>query len=303
MKNIHKLAIFLLASLFAACKGPVEVPGNTTDPNATFEEVVYYRGEFELKGYLSKPKGTGPFPAVIYNHGGMGNVIGGAPEETCRSLARDGFVGFSPIRRPTVPLEGHLDDVFAGIEFAKQLSYVDSNHIGIMGFSRGALLTFEAGIRRSDYKALIIMAVAPGRGNFDELLPEANKISAPVLLLVAENDTVQANSVLGIQRLYQELESAGKQVEMIIYPPYKSDGHQMFFEIGDYWSDVKRFLIEHLKQNKANLMPFGQGFSLLRSEISTKLRAPNNKQIAMTKILNSTLPLSYRKNGQVIKEQ
>lgn len=91
------------------------------------------------------------------------------------------------------------------------------------------------------------MAVTPGRGNFDELLPEANKISAPVLLLVAENDTVQANSVLGIQRLYQELESAGKQVEMIIYPPYQNDGHQMFFEIGDYWSDLRKFLIEYLK--------------------------------------------------------
>lgn len=50
--------------------------------------------------------------AVIYNHGGLGNKIGGSPQETCEALAKEGLVGFSPIGRQTRSLEGHLDDVF-----------------------------------------------------------------------------------------------------------------------------------------------------------------------------------------------
>jgi len=247
MKTIYQLALLSLALYVSDCDGLLDIPDDPVDPKATFEEVVYYEGEFELKGYLSKPQGYGLFPAVIYNHGGLGNKIGGPPEETSQTLAQDGFVGFSPIRRQTTSLDGHLDDVFAAIEYVKQLSYVDTNRIGIMGFSRGALLTFEAGIKRSDYKALVIMAIAPGKGKFDKLLPEVDKISAPVLLLVAENDTVQANHVKDIQRLYEELNSTGKLVEKIVYPPYKNDGHQLFFEVGDYWSDVQSFLNKHLK--------------------------------------------------------
>ena len=31
-------------------------------------------------------------------------------------------------------------------------------------------------------------------------------------------------------------------MEFILYPPYKNDGHRMFFEIGGYWKDVLKFL-------------------------------------------------------------
>ncbi|MFQ6114224.1 MAG: alpha/beta hydrolase family protein [bacterium] len=161
---------------------------------------------------------------------------------------RAGFVGFSPMRRKTRPLAGHLDDVFAAVDYVKKLDYVDSNRIGIMGFSRGALLTFEAGIRRSDFKAIIIMAVAPGRGNLDELLLHADRVSTPVLLLVSENDTVRVNIVKGVQMVKDALQSAGKQVRLIVYPPYQYNGHLMFFEVGDYWKDVQKFLQKHLKE-------------------------------------------------------
>ncbi|MFQ6088574.1 MAG: dienelactone hydrolase family protein, partial [Candidatus Methanofastidiosia archaeon] len=100
-------------------------------------EVTYQSGELTLKGFLCKPEGPGPFPVVIYNHGGKGGVIGGAPKETCEALARAGFVGFSPIRREELSLRRNLDDVFAGIKYVKKLDFVDSDLIGIMGFSRG----------------------------------------------------------------------------------------------------------------------------------------------------------------------
>ena len=83
-----------------------------------------YQPKLNLKGYLCKPKGQGPFPAVIYNHGGLGQMVGGDPRGTCEALAKDGFVGFSPMRRKTIPLRGHPQDVVAAIEFIKEKSFV-----------------------------------------------------------------------------------------------------------------------------------------------------------------------------------
>ena len=109
---------------------------------ASSEKVIYSAGESTLSGSLCKPDGTGPFPVVVYNHGGAGPIIGGAPEETCTALAEAGFVGFSPIRRLTRSLYGHLDDVNNAVDYVKSLPYVQHSRIGLIGFSRGAMLFF-----------------------------------------------------------------------------------------------------------------------------------------------------------------
>lgn len=39
------------------------------------------------------------------------------------------------------------------------------------------------------------------------------------------------------------LREAGKSAALTIYPPYGSDGHELFFEVREpYWSDVLTFL-------------------------------------------------------------
>ncbi|MEK6808969.1 MAG: dienelactone hydrolase family protein [Nanoarchaeota archaeon] len=213
------------------------------------KEVVYTEKVYTLKGYLSKPNGPGPFPAVIYNHGGLGNKIGGSPRETSEALSRAGYVGFSPLRRPTVPMSGHLDDVMDALDYVKGLNYVDKDQIAIMGFSRGGHLAFVTGSIRKDVKAIVIMAAAPGRGGQGQFLTNAAKISSPVLLMVAENDNVGEDHVTLMKRMKTALDKEGKHAEFILYPPYQSDGHRMFFEIGPYWADVLRFLDRTLKKN------------------------------------------------------
>ena len=59
-------------------------------------------GAYKLTGTLCLPKGVGPFAAVVYHHGGMGDRVGGAPKATCNALAEAGFVGLSLIRRPCI---------------------------------------------------------------------------------------------------------------------------------------------------------------------------------------------------------
>lgn len=215
------------------------------------KKVVYTTKPKTLKGYLCSPSGAGPFPAVLYNHGGLGNIIGGAPKETCEALATAGFVGFAPIRRQTRSLGGHPHDVKAGLNYLLALDYVDRNRVAMMGFSRGGALTFMVAARAAPIKAAVIMASAnpPPKSGFT--LEDAVNIRVPVLLLVAKNDTgsrksMGQNTVKTVRRMSAALTEAGNTPKMIVYPPYGSDGHEMFFEIGAYWTDVVEFLKKHL---------------------------------------------------------
>ena len=238
----RRILIFVITLAIASCAG---------GQGGEIATVVYRTGEPTLTGYLCKPAGPGPFPAVVYNHGGLGHIIGGAPRETCRALAASGFVGFAPIRRQTRPLQGHLDDVMAALGFVRGLDAVDPGRIGMIGFSRGGLLTLMVARSSTSLRAVVIMASALGRGHLDAELAEAEAVTAPVLILVAENDTgsrrtMGQNLVRASRRIDRALRAAGRASRLIVYPPHGEDGHAMFFEIGAYWADVEKFLNDHL---------------------------------------------------------
>ncbi len=203
---------------------------------------VTYRSTPTGRAYLCRPVGKGPFPVVIYHHGGFTPRIGGAPKETCRALARAGFIGLAPIRREAIQLKGQVEDVEASIDYAKRLDGVDTKRIGLIGFSRGGLLTLIAGTRRRDLKALVVMAPAAGRGAIGRVLSRASQIKAPVLILVASNDRRQADHVKIARDVDRTLKSVGNPHRLIVYPAFGTDGHRMFFQVGDYWKDVVKFL-------------------------------------------------------------
>ncbi len=72
--------IGLLAGLLAGCAGPVSDRSIiTTAPNGTREEIPIT---------ISKPEGSGPFPAVVIMHdcSGLGPRSSGAPARWAREL-------------------------------------------------------------------------------------------------------------------------------------------------------------------------------------------------------------------------
>jgi dienelactone hydrolase len=214
-------------------------------------KTVTYRSTPTGRAYLCRPGGKGPFPVVIYHHGGFAPKVGGCPRETCQALARAGFIGLAPIRRQTVQLRGQVEDVKASIEYARRLDGVDGDkkkRIGLIGFSRGGLLTLMAGTQRRDLKALVVMAPAPGRGAIRRVLSRAREIRAPVLTLVAANDRRQADHVKIAREVDRTLKSVGNQHRLIVYPAFGNDGHRMFFQVGDYWKDVQKFLEQRLEK-------------------------------------------------------
>lgn len=242
--RVRLVAMTLFLTLMLATLGSNAVGGEV-------RQVTYTATPGTLKGYLCRPSGAGPFPAVAYNHGGVGDIIGGAPKETCEALAAAGFVGFSPIRRKTRSMAGHSDDVQAGLDYLLSLDYVDGNRIAMAGFSRGGALTFMAAARGAPIRAAVIMASAipPPESGFT--FEDAIKIRVPVLLLVAENDTgsrktMGQNTLEGMRRMSAALTEAGNTPKLIVYSSYRGDGHEMFFDIDAYWTDVVEFLKKHL---------------------------------------------------------
>lgn len=210
------------------------------------EEVTYSK-EHNLKGYLTRPKGNSPFPVAVYHHGGLGPHIGGSPKETSLALAEAGYIGFSPIRRKTAPMADAIEDANAAMSFIDALPDADKTKIAILGFSRGGHLAVYSGAGNTNVKAMILMACAPGRRGQEEFLSRVRDVQAPVLLLVAENDNRQVDHVALAYKIKKTLDEAQKDSKLIVYPRYKEDGHEMFFEIGSYWRDVVAFLDEKMK--------------------------------------------------------
>lgn len=201
---------------------------------------------------VCRPVGRGPFPTVIYNHGLVVDRFGVAGaagrgyslDGICRALAEDGFLTFTPIRRSgqrNIP--GHKEEVVQAVDYVKSQPDVDTSRIALMGFSRGGLLTLMVGVERSDLKALVILAPAPGgRGDFAKAVKRAASINAPVLLLVEAGDS---SDILGnFDMLEQALRAHGKEARSIVYN--RGGGHLLFYDVGYYWEDVRKFLREKL---------------------------------------------------------
>ncbi|MFX0203177.1 MAG: dienelactone hydrolase family protein [Candidatus Hodarchaeota archaeon] len=203
------------------------------------------------KALIFKPEGKGPFPVVIYNHGMIVDIHGlsGAYdhgyelENICQTLADSGYFVFAPIRQSgRGNISGHKREVDRAIDYVKKLPDVDPSRIGLMGFSRGGLLTLMVAVERNDLKALVILAPAPGRGQFAEAVRQVSSINAPVLLLVEAND--EQHILEDFEMLSRSLENFGKESRIVKYN--RGGGHRLFYTVGYYWDDVRRFLKDNL---------------------------------------------------------
>ncbi|MEX3009994.1 dienelactone hydrolase family protein [Hoeflea sp. TYP-13] len=114
---------------------------------------------FPIWGHLSKPKGEGPFPAVILMHG-CGGLLQAhfdwaamLNEQGYVTLVLDSFGPRSVVRvctsdnRPTAPAQRALD-AYGALAYLSGLSDVDPARIGVIGWSHGAIATLEAVNRR-----------------------------------------------------------------------------------------------------------------------------------------------------------
>ena len=105
---------------------------------------------------LRRPPGRGPFPAIIWIHGGITTVPLARLESTARDLATPsrllaaGYVFVAPTYRSRdVDLQTtvSLEDSLAVVEYVRNLPYVDRRSVIVCGCSGGGDLALEVAAR------------------------------------------------------------------------------------------------------------------------------------------------------------
>ena len=179
-------ASLLLSAVFAQSSAPL------TQQVVAPQIVEVPSGVLHLKGYLWKPAGPGPFPAVLFNHGSgaddaqhtAGRTMAEAAADLAPVFLQHGYVFFYLCRRgqglsadqgsftndllkqaeakgPEARKQlhyqlvtgGQLDDALAGLAFLKTAHGVDPQRIAIVGHSFGGMLTLLSGDHDSTIRA------------------------------------------------------------------------------------------------------------------------------------------------------
>lgn len=164
------------------------------------ETVIVPSGALQLKAFLWRPQGMGPFPVVLFNHG-SGSIdpahtgpiaITDAAEKLGPIFVKHGYAfpylfrrgqglsaGQGPFMQDVLQSKeqakgkdasqhlqvvlmttDHLDDVLAGLTFLKSLPSINSHRIAMAGHSFGGQLTLLAAERDSSVRAAVTFGAA-----------------------------------------------------------------------------------------------------------------------------------------------
>lgn len=118
--------------------------------NSEYYRLTYWSDGLRIKAFIGWPKGNTRYPAIIYNHGGVwdsGKLVG----REIVPLVECGYVAVASQYRGNGGSEGteqfgwgEVNDVLALIPLLQALPNVDPGRIGMMGGSRGGMVTYMA---------------------------------------------------------------------------------------------------------------------------------------------------------------
>jgi dipeptidyl aminopeptidase/acylaminoacyl peptidase len=243
--------------------------------------IRYPSGDKMLGGELYRPSGTGPFPAVLYNHGSAPGMLNSQASKTLGPMfARAGWIFFMPYRRgqglsadagPYIGDEvaaarrrggksaasatlvrllttDHLDDQLAALAWLRSQSFVSGRRIALAGNSFGGIQSILGAARAPVCGTVAASAASESWRDSAELRvamkDAAARMSAPLFLFQAQNDfDLEPNKTL-----VQVRRQAGKLVKYKLYPVFgrsTKDGHSFAYLGANVWfSDVLGFLNE-----------------------------------------------------------
>ena len=220
------LAAAALLGLLAACAP------------AAAEELVKFRsaGQGEaVQGYLTRPRGRGPFPAVVLLHTCLG-----LPQERAsigERIAAWGFVALFVDDFGTrglkdtcaVDFQPALADAYAGLAWLSRLSDVDPARIAAVGFSQGGDTALKiaagGGARGGATGFRAAAAFYPPCANL-----AGARLTIPTLILIGARDDV--TPAPDCARLAKE--QAPGAVKLVVYP-----GAAHAFDLLEFGAGVK----------------------------------------------------------------
>jgi dienelactone hydrolase len=231
-------AFILYCAMDAPCGDAVAASSKLVEFEGAPPRVAHEGGEApkdvpgdRLRGFLAKPEGDGPFPAVVALHG-----CSGLPEAVAESVAQryvswgyvillvDSFTTRAIDHTCTPETYGRLDifkrtlDAYGALVFLARQPFVDPNRVAVAGASQGGMVTMSVAEERSSDRFAnpsnlgfrVAVALYPGCGVV------GTRPSMPTLILVGELDdwTPAKDCVQAVARWG----SVGAPVQLVTYP-------------------------------------------------------------------------------------
>ncbi len=152
----------------AACRSHPSIGREDFLERVRIWRITYASDGLPVGGFLIEPHAPGKYPAIVYNRGGYGEFGALATDAgllQLADLAAEGYIVVASQYRGTAGAPGH--DEFGGADVADVLNLipllesrdnVDASRIGMMGHSRGGMMTYLALSRTTRIKAAVILA-------------------------------------------------------------------------------------------------------------------------------------------------
>jgi dienelactone hydrolase len=226
-----------------------------------------------IDGYLTKPEGAGPFPAIVHLHDCSGlpkdfksGAVRGYWSEQLAAwgyvvLVVDSFTSRGIEHACTDAATSRIADAYGALSYLSRQSFVDASRITLLGFSQGAIAALRIVGERdfvlfeSEGEHKIRAAIA-----FYPACPSDGTMTVPTLILIGELDDWTRASAC--KSMMASRTGVGSPVKLIVYPgahhAFDAASLQPGREYFGHWieynaaaallatEEVKRFLDEHL---------------------------------------------------------
>src|ERR1044072_5388678 len=229
-----------------------------------------------ISGYLTKPEGPGPFPAIVHLHGcgGLPKAFKAGTDKGFWSekliewgyvvLVVDSFTTRGIEQACTTAGKGvasRIGDAYGALAYLSTLPFIDANRIGILGFSQGAIAALAA-VRRREYELFENEADRKFKAvvAFYPSCSDDGTMTVPALILIGELD--DWTPAAGCKHMMASRSGAGSPVRLIVSPAAHHGfdamalrpGRELFGHRIEYnesaahqaSEDVRRFLAEQL---------------------------------------------------------
>lgn len=178
-----------------------------------------------IQGVFAKPKGDGPFPAIVLLHSclGLPTAAGSMVDRLARwgyvALFVDDFATRGIKETCARDFDGAASDAFGALLYLSRLPYVDSRRIAAVGYSQGGDTALQVASGR-----LASTFAVPRDLNFSAAVafypPCANQQNArlqlPTLILIGRSDEV--TPAADCERLAKAQSGPGPALKLLIYP-------------------------------------------------------------------------------------
>lgn len=182
-----------------------------------------------LIGYLSRPQGNGPFPAVVVMHGcgGLGSRL---RNDVAEGLVAQGYVAlvvdsFTTRNIKTTCQNTRSDgaftrtdrvyDAYGALDLLSSYPFVDAERVALMGFSAGGVSALEATKIEGD-EQLMARKFKAAVAYYPTCSPSESDATVPTLIMVGELDDWGPPAQCR-QRL-THLSGKGPEMQLDVYP-------------------------------------------------------------------------------------